>query len=224
MIYGYARVSTTKQKLERQIENIKTEYPNALIVTEKYTGTKTDRPAWNRLYKKLLPGDTVVFDEVSRMSRNENDGFKLYKELYKKDINLVFLKEPQINTDTYKEAGAGLIELTNTDLDLILSGVNAYILRLAEKQIAIAFQTAQAEVDNLHKRTSEGVRRAQLEGKQVGREAGATVETKKAAATKAMIKKHSKDFDGKLNDVELMKLCGVSRNSYYKYKAQLKAE
>ena len=95
---------------------------------------------------------------------------------------------------------------------------------LAKKQIEIAFQTAQAEVDFIHKRTSEGVRRAQAEGKQVGRLAGSKVETKKAKASKEIIRKHSKDFDGSLSDADVIKLTGLARNSYYKYKRELKEQ
>ena len=48
-LYGYCRISTMKQKLQRQIENIKAKYPEAVIITEEYTGTTTDRPTWNKL-------------------------------------------------------------------------------------------------------------------------------------------------------------------------------
>ena len=51
--YGYARVSTLKQKIERQIANIKKEYPNAIIIDEAYTGTSMDRPKCNKLVKGL---------------------------------------------------------------------------------------------------------------------------------------------------------------------------
>ena len=101
-IYGYARISTAKQNIERQIRNITAEYPSAVIHQEKYTGTKMDRPEWKRLYRKLESGDTVVFDSVSRMSRNAEEGFALYKELYERDIALVFIKEPHINTIAFE--------------------------------------------------------------------------------------------------------------------------
>ena len=52
-VYGYCRISTMKQKLERQIENIKAKYPDAVIITEEYTGTTTARPAWGKLAKQL---------------------------------------------------------------------------------------------------------------------------------------------------------------------------
>ena len=106
--------------------------------------------------------------------------------------------------------------------------MNEYLMILAKRQIEIAFETAQAEVDYLHQRTSEGVRKAQAAGKQIGRKAGTTAgngfrETKKALQAKEIIQKHSKDFSGTLSDVECMKLAGLARNTFYKYKRELKA-
>lgn len=221
-IYGYARISTMKQSIARQIDNIKAKYPDAVIITEEYTGTTTDRPAWNKLRKNLKAGDTVVFDEVSRMSRNAEEGFKLYETLFNEGVNLIFLKEHHLDTEVYRKALQTGVSMTGTDVDVILKGVNEYLMILAKRQIEIAFQTAEHEVEFLHKRTSEGVRKAQAMGKQVGRAAGAKVETKKAKAAKEIIRKHSKDFNGSLNDIEVMKLTNLARNTYYKYKAELK--
>ena len=119
-IYGYCRVSTMKQSIKRQIENIKREYPEAIIVEENYTGTTLDRPEWLKIYRVLHEGDTVVFDQVSRMSRDAEEGFRIYEELYRKGVNLIFLKEPHINTDTYKSAANNSIPMTNTNVDIIL--------------------------------------------------------------------------------------------------------
>lgn len=230
IIWGYARISTMKQKIERQIDNIKREYPEAVIITEEYTGTTTDRPKWNKLIeqikKEAAKGTeiTLVFDEVSRMSRNAKEGFEDYKMLYDMGINLIFLKERHIDTDNFKQALQSKVAMTGTDVDIILTAVNEYMMKLAERQIEIAFQTAQAEVDYLHQRTSEGVRKAQAAGKQIGRAKGSTIETKKAIEAKKQIQKYSKDFNGTLSDVECMKLIGIARNTYYKYKAELKAE
>lgn len=221
-IYGYARISTMKQSIARQIDNIKAKYPDAVIITEEYTGTTTDRPAWNKLRKTLKAGDTVVFDEVSRMSRNAEEGFKLYETLFNEGVNLIFLKEHHLDTEVYRKALQTGVSMTGTDVDVILKGVNEYLMILAKRQIEIAFQTAEHEVEFLHKRTSEGVRKAQAMGKQVGRAAGTKVETKKAKAAKEIIRKHSKDFNGSLNDIEVMKLTNLARNTYYKYKAELK--
>ena len=223
-MYGYARISQKKQNIERQIRNIRTEYPDAVIIEEAYTGTTTDRPLWNRLYGKVKDGDTIIFDSVSRMSRNAEEGFKAYEELYNRGVNLVFLKEPHISTDTYKKTLQGLISLTNTDVDYILEGVNKYLMALAKRQIEIAFQQAEKEVEDLHQRTKEGLETARLAGKQIGKVKGDTWETKKSKTAKQVILKHSKDFGGSLADAEVIKLTGLSRNTYYKYKKELKTD
>ena len=222
-IYGYARISTAKQNIERQIRNITGTFPSATIFQEKYTGTKMDRPEWRKLYRKLQTGDIVVYDSVSRMSRNAEEGFALYKELYGKNISLVFLKEPHINTDVFREAARNSVPLTGTDVDYILEGINRYLLALAEKQIAIAFEQAQKEVDDLHQRTREGIETARQAGKQIGRPGGKTYTTKKEQASLAVIKRLSRDFDGHNTDAEVMAITGLARNTYYKYKAKLKS-
>ena len=220
-IWGYARISTMKQSIKRQVENIKGAFPDAVVVSEAYTGTTLDRPAWGKLRKQLKAGDVVVFDEVSRMSRNAEEGFALYQELFEDGIDLVFLKEPQINTRVFRETAQ--LALTGNDIaDVYIEATNKVLMMLARRQIEIAFETAQHEVDFLHQRTSEGVRRAQAEGKQVGRAQGTKVETRKAKAAKEIILKHSKAFSGTLGDAEVMKLTGLARNTYYKYKAELK--
>lgn len=222
VVYGYCRVSTPKQNMNRQIANIKSEYPDAIIITDEYTGTKIDRPNISKLIKNVQPGQTIVFDEVSRMSRNAEEGFKLYEELYNKGVELVFLKEPHINTSTYKKALETNIAMTGTNVDFILDGVNKFLMALAKEQIEIAFKTAQAEVDFLHQRTSEGVRRAQAMGKQVGIPKGAKLTTKKSIIMKERITELSKDFGGSNTDDEVMKITGLARNTYYKYKRELK--
>ncbi len=224
MTYGYARISTKQQSIERQIRNISAAFPDARIYREAYTGTKIERPEFEKLLKRLKSGDTVVFDSVSRMSRDAEDGFALYQDLYNKGINLVFLKEHHIDTDTYKSALTNQLAMTGDDTDLILQGVNAYLLRLAAKQIRLAFEQAQKEVDDLHDRTKEGIQTAKLNGKQIGQKQGAKLNVKKAAPAKAAILQHSKDFGGTLDDKDCMKLAGVSRNTYFKYKRELKEE
>lgn len=222
--YGYCRISTKQQSIERQIRNIKKEYPEAHIVTEAYTGTSLDRPEWNKIYKNLKTGDTVIFDSVSRMSRNADDGFNLYEELYAKGINLVFIKEPHINTETYKKAMQNNIEMTGTNVDFILDGINKYLMALAKEQIRIAFEQAQKEVDDLHERTKEGIETARLNGKQIGQIRGAKLNVKKKEPMKKEIRKKSKSFDGTMTDADLLKVLGLARNTYYKYKKEISEE
>lgn len=229
--YGYCRVSTMRQRIARQIDNIKKTYPDATIIMEEYTGTTTDRPNFNKLLKNLKAGDTIVFDEVSRMSRNASEGIELYEKLFDSGINLVFIKEPHINTSVYRDRLEKQIEklsstgskATDKLLDSIMTALHEYTIDLAREQIELAFKTAQAEVDFLHQRTSEGVRKAMAQGKQVGRATGTKVETKKAKECKARIMELSKDFNGSNKDTEVMAILGIARNSYYKYKRELQA-
>lgn len=221
--YGYCRISTSKQNITRQIRNISHAYPDAKIIEETYTGTTTDRPAFDRMLRQLQPGDTIVFDSVSRMSRNAQEGFELYKRLYDQGIQLIFLKEPQINTTTYRQSLQNAIPMTGTAVDPILEGVNSFLMSLAETQIRLAFEQAQKEVDDLRQRTREGIETARRNGKQIGRQPGSHAHQKREVAIKEQIRKYSRDFSGTLTDQETMKLIGnISRGTYYKYKSQLR--
>ena len=104
-IYGYCWVSSPKQNIDRQIRNIKAKYEDAIILKETFTGTKVEgRKEFQKLLNKIKEGDTIVFDSVSRMSRNSDEGFELYERLFNQGVELVFLNEPHINTATYKKA------------------------------------------------------------------------------------------------------------------------
>ena len=224
MIYGYCRISRAKQSIDRQIRNIKAVYPDAVIIQEGFTRTRLDRKEWQKLYKAVKAGDTIVFDSVSRMSGNADEGFNAYEELYNRGVSLVFLKEPHINTDTYKQALESNIKLTGGSVDFILEGVNKYLMALAKEQIRLAFEQSEKEVEDLHQRTKEGIETARINGKQIGQKAGAKLTTKKSISAKEEIVKYSKDFSGTLADADVMKLTGLSRNTYYKYKRELKEE
>ncbi len=226
-VYGYCRISTAKQSIDRQIRNILASFPNADIRKEVYTGTKYQgRAELQKILNKVQAGDTIVFDSVSRMSRNAEEGVQMYQDLYNKGINLVFLKEGYINTDTYKEALNNQIAMTGDDVDFILKGVNEYLTRLAKRQILIAFEQSEKEVEDLHTRTKEGIQTAKLNGKAVGGEAnkGKTYTTKKGENAKAIIRKHSKSFGGTLTNEELKQMCGISEPTLLKYKKEIRNE
>ena len=225
MTYGYCRISRSTQNIDRQARNITEFDSTAKLIKEAYTGTTQERPAWLKLRKSLRPGDTVIFDSVSRMSRNAAEGFREYQELFAAGINLVFLKERHIDTETYKTALQSGIDMTGNQIaDIYIEATNRVLMILAQQQIELAFLQAEKEVQDLHTRTAEGMKTARLNGKQIGRPVGAVVVTKKSVHAKAVIKQHSRDFGGTLNDTDVIKLIGnISRNSYYKYKAELKA-
>ena len=222
MRYGYCRISRPKQSIERQIRNIKEAYPEAVIIQEIFTRTRMERKEWMKLVRQIKEGDTIIFDSVSRMSGNAEEGFAAYEDLYNKGVNLIFLKEPHINTETYKKALENNIALTGSSVDLILEGVNRYLMELAKEQIRLAFVQSEKEVFDLHQRTKEGIATARLNGKQIGRQKNAHVVTKKSIKAKEIIKRVSRDFDGNLTDAEVIELVGLARNTYYKYKRELR--
>lgn len=233
-IYGYVRVSTKQQNIERQIRNIKTAYgEDVMIFQEKATGTRLDiRTEFQKLLKVVQQGDTIVFDSVSRMSRNAEEGIQLYMELFNKGIELIFLKERHIDTETYRKQleQTDLPTTDNAIVNLILDGVKKALMELAKEQIKIAFNQSEKEVMDLRVRTSEGMKakkkQALANGEEwkCGIEKGTKLVTKKSIEKKEQIKKYCKDFGGTLNDKDTMKLIGIARNTYYKYKKELLEE
>lgn len=224
-VYGYCRISTPRQSIERQVRNILRAYPDAILYEEVYTGTRVEgRKQWGKLMGRVVAGDTIVFDSVSRMSRDAASGFEQYQELYNRDVSLVFLKEPHINTETYKSALANHIAMTGTAADIILEAINRYLMELAKEQIRLSFQQSEKEVMDLRQRTKEGMQTAKLNGKTIGHPVGSTYQTKKSVQAKKDIMKLSRDFGGTMKDVDCIRLIGISPTSYYKYKRELAAQ
>ena len=246
-VYGYCRISTPKQNIERQVRNIIKFFPDAMIIQETFTGSKFQgRKELDKLVKSVKVGDTIIFDSVSRMSRNADDGFKLYQELYNDGVELIFLKEPHINTSTYRKTlqekkillnlnSAG-DEATDALIKSILDALNDYVLTLAHRQIQLAFEQSQKEIDDLHQRTREGIETARRNGKQIGQKSGSKLKIKKKFPVQQLIVKYSKDFQGTNSDREVIAIINmtadpnnklrklhVSPNTYYKYKSELKS-
>lgn len=242
-LYGYARVSTQTQRLDRQIKSIE-KYADKRkiekIYREKYTGTKLDRPEFNKLLKVVQAGDTIVFDSVSRMSRTAEEGYNLYMQLLNDGIELVFINEPHINTEFYKKMQSNKMRISANSgkksldklIQTVLDALSEFQNEETKEKIKVAFEQSQKEVDDLHSRISAGIdttkKKNKLlppsERKQIGRAAGIKVETKKSKDAKEKIRKLSKDFDGNLSDKEIIELIDISRNSYYKYKREMQLD
>ena len=144
-VFGYCRISKPQQSIDRQIQNIKAEYPNAVIVEEAYTDPQMDRPEWDKLYKIVKTGDIIVFESVSRMSRNANEGIETYFRLYENGVQLIFLREHYIDTEVYAEILRDKIELQGTNKVELSKVLNSCFRKLAERQIRIAFEQAEKE-------------------------------------------------------------------------------
>lgn len=149
-IFGYARVSTELQNLDRQLDAL-TKYGAEYIYNEKMTGTKRERPELNKLIERLTPGDTVVIESLSRLGRSTKDLIELMELFQHKGVNLVSLKE---NIDTTSSTG----KLVYT----IMSAI------------------AQFERDIIADRTKEGLKSARSRGRNGGRPKIASDKTKQA--------------------------------------------
>lgn len=138
-IFGYARVSTEQQNLDRQLDALK-KYGCDIIYNEKMTGTKRDRPELSKLLDRITEGDTVVIESLSRLGRSTKDLIELVEYFEQKGVHLISLKE-SINTSTS----------TGKLLFTLMSAI------------------AQFERDVIADRTREGLRSARARGRTGGR-------------------------------------------------------
>ena len=221
-IYGYVRISTKKQSLTRQIENISKYEPKVIIIEEIFSGTTSNRPKWKALKTKLKDGDTIIFDSVSRMSRNALEGIEEYEKLVELGVKLIFLKEGYINSELYQNQLKGFagIKTKDKDLEPLFKGIKETLTNLARKQIIIAFNQSEKEVEDLRQRTKEALALKKSKGIKLGHNKKKLI-TKKSIERKELIKKMSKRFLGNMNDKEVIETIGMARHSFYKYIKEL---
>jgi DNA invertase Pin-like site-specific DNA recombinase len=137
--FGYARVSTEQQNLDRQLDALK-KHGVDMIYNEKMTGTKKDRPELNKMLDRMTEGDTVVIESLSRLGRSTKDLIELTELFHSKGVHLVSLKEA-IDTNTS----------TGKLLFTLMSAI------------------AQFERDTIADRTREGLKAARARGRTGGR-------------------------------------------------------
>ena len=138
-VFGYARVSTEQQSLDRQLDMLE-KYGVDKIYNEKMTGTKRNRPELDKLLERLTEGDTVVVESLSRLGRSTKDLIWLMETFNSKGVNLVSLKE---SIDTTSSTGKLLFTLMSA--------------------------LAQFERDVIADRTREGLASARARGRNGGR-------------------------------------------------------
>ena len=138
-VFGYARVSTEQQNLDRQLDMLE-KYGVDRIYNEKMTGTKRNRPELEKLLERLTEGDTVVVESLSRLGRSTKDLIWLMESFNEKGVNLVSLKE---SIDTTSSTGKLLFALMSA--------------------------IAQFERDVIADRTREGIASARARGRKGGR-------------------------------------------------------
>ncbi|MBJ8027870.1 recombinase family protein [Bacillus cereus group sp. N21] len=123
MRIAYARVSTDKQNLNRQIDSL-TVYGYDKLVTEKFTGTTKEREGLKQVRELLRQGDSLIVESISRLGRNTLDILTTIDELDKEGVTFVSLKE---NIDTSSSTGKFtltlLASIAQLERDLIVERV-----------------------------------------------------------------------------------------------------
>ncbi|HEY8689632.1 MAG TPA: recombinase family protein [Clostridium sp.] len=140
MEFGYARVSTQEQNLDRQLDSLNSAGAEE-IIQEKITGTKADRPELNRLLDKLRKGDVILVSDLTRLSRSTKDLFGLVDQIERKGANIKSLKESWLDTTTPQ----GKLMFT------FMAGISQF------------------ERDLISQRTKEGLEAARARGRKGGR-------------------------------------------------------
>ncbi len=149
-VFGYARVSTEAQNLDRQLDALE-KYGVDMIYNEKMSGTKKNRPELTKLLDRITEGDTVVVESLSRLGRSTKDLIELTETFQSKGVNLVSLKE---SIDTNSPTGKLLFTLMSA--------------------------IAQFERDVIADRTREGLKAARARGRTGGRPRADPEQVKKA--------------------------------------------
>ena len=99
--YGYARVSTNGQNLDEQIEQLKEQgIEPSNIYAEKFTGTKTDRPEFNKVLRNLNKGDELIVTKLDRLARNSREALDIIEPLMDKGIEINVLNVGKLNNST----------------------------------------------------------------------------------------------------------------------------
>ena len=114
MLFGYCRVSTEQQYLERELDLLK-KFDCVEILTEKMIGTKSDRPVLNLLKEKNEKGDIVVVESLTRLGRSTKDLIELVEYFNSFGVNLISLKE---NLDSTTATGKAMIGMLSVWLNL----------------------------------------------------------------------------------------------------------
>ena len=149
--FGYARVSSTEQSLNRQLDAlINYGIPERDIITDKESGKTLERVGYQGLKSLLRSGDTVVITSLDRLSRNKTHMLKELDYFKNHNIRLIVLDLPT-TTVNLQEEQKWILEMINNILIEVLSSM------------------AEQERENIRKRQEEGIRAAKERGKNFGR-------------------------------------------------------
>lgn len=212
--FAYMRISTKeergKQKFTRQEQAIErwckendAEITDRRIYKDDASGKSFDRKAWKELESDVQTGDTIVFKDICRFTREYEKGYQKYMELLNKGINLVFIDNPTIGTEYIKNM-IGIAEKQENRI------AKKSLKDTIELLILVELDRAEKEREITVKRIKDGIRASE---KKSGRKEGQL--DKMTPELEADIRNFLTDRS--IKQVDLMKKHNLSRNTLKKY-------
>ena len=212
--FAYMRISTKeergKQKFTRQEQAIErwckendTEITDRRIYKDDASGKSFDRKAWKELESDVQTGDTIVFKDICRFTREYEKGYQKYMELLNKGINLVFIDNPTIGTEYIKNM-IGIAEKQENRI------AKKSLKDTIELLILVELDRAEKEREITVKRIKDGIKASE---KKSGRKEGQL--DKMTPELEADIRNFLADRS--IKQVDLMKKHNLSRNTLKKY-------
>lgn len=213
-IVAYMRISTKeergKQKFTRQEQALarwqkenKKKISERRIYKDDASGKSFDRPAWKELEQDINSGDTIVFKDITRFTREYENGYEKYMELFNKGVNMVFMDNPTISTD-YIKAMIGIAKKQQNRI------AKKSLEDTIELLILVELDRAEKERELIVQRINDGIRAS---NKKSGRKTGQL--DKMSDELKADIEKFISDRT--IKQVDLMRKHDISRNTLKKY-------
>lgn len=209
--YSYMRISTSEerslQKFSRQEKSIDKYCKDnnieiLLSFKDDCTGSTFNRPQWIKLEKLLQQGDTVVFKEISRFTRQAEEGYKKYMQLMEKGINLVFIDNPTVSSDYIKQ----LINTANS-FDLVTKTAMESMIKLL---LIVELDRVQKEREIIVKRIKQGIQASDKKSGRIKGQLDKMTDDLRADIVKFM-------NDRSIKQVDLMRKHDISRNTLKKY-------
>lgn len=218
--FSYMRISTREERemqrynrqekaLEKYVQEHGIELNDVYQFRDDISGKSFENRAdWNKLEKLLQPGDTVIFKDITRFTREAENGYKKYMELLNRNINLVFIDNPTISTD-YIKTMMGIAQ--KQENRIAKKSLNDTI----ELLILVELDRAEREREIIVQRIRDGLKAS---GKKAGRKTGQL--DKLTEELQADIVLYLADRS--IKAVDLMKKHNISRNTFKKYVEHVK--
>lgn len=217
-IFGYMRISTREERelqtynrqisaLNKYANNNNIEY--TIIFKESISGKNFNRPEWKKLESIIQTGDTIVFKDISRFTRECENGFNKYNKLMKKGINLIFIDNPTVSTDYIKN----LLNIAEEQSIVAKTSLENTVKLL----LIVELDRIEQERLTIIKRIKDGLKAS---GKKSGRKEGSILKLNDYLKQDIIKYLNNRNIKG----IDIMNKYNISRNTLKKYAVIIQKE